>query len=130
MTEFEFAEMIQGAVSNGLTSFTIWLTLVSGFLYVAYTAGKDLKRIQTIIISTLYLVSASIFTAMTFVFFSRAAATVDAKADVFPDAVLPVASSAVMQNTAIAIASLMALGVLVSLYFLLNVRGSGAGASQ
>ncbi|MEH6556344.1 MAG: hypothetical protein V7459_03905 [Oceanicoccus sp.] len=41
MNEFHFAEMIQGAVSNGLTSFTIWLTIVSGYMYVANGAVME-----------------------------------------------------------------------------------------
>ena len=122
MNEFHFAEMIQGAVSNGLTSFTIWLTIVSGYMYVAYSAGKELNRLQTAIISSLYVVSSAIFTAMTYTFFVRAAKSIYAKAEPFPSAIFPEANGAVMENAALGLTILMFFGLLASLYFMFNIR--------
>ena len=122
MTEFDFAEMIQGAVSNAMTSFTIWLTIVSGYLFVAYSAGKALNTAQTVIINTLYVVTSAIFAAITFIFLSRAVKTIYIKAELYPSAVLPLANGPVLHNVALSLAFLMFCGILASLYFMVSAR--------
>jgi len=61
-------ELIAGA-SNAMS---IYLTVTSGYLLVAYLAGKDLTRMQAAIITTLYAVFASFNTIAVVTHFDRA----------------------------------------------------------
>ena len=122
MTESDFAEMIQGSMNNGFTSFTIWLTIVSGYLYVAYSAGRDLTKLQVTIINSLYIVASIVFTASSSLFFSRAAATIQVKAEIIPSAVLPATNMKLMEAIILGMFIVMFSGLLASLYFMINIR--------
>ena len=54
MSEAELFEAGQFAYSNSLAAFTIYITLLSGYIVVAYIIGEKLVGSQTIIINTLY----------------------------------------------------------------------------
>ncbi len=62
MTEFELTESIGIFLSNGLSSISVYLTLVSAYLVVAFVAGDRLTRPQVLIISTLFVTGTLIFT--------------------------------------------------------------------
>ena len=87
MTEAEFVELGQNAVSNGMTSFTIWLSIVSAYLIAAYAAGRNLTALQTFIISVLYIACSSIFATVTVVFFTRVLNMLQTKVEMFPTGV-------------------------------------------
>lgn len=61
MTESEMLEIAHLAMSNMLASFAILLTLVSGYLIVAYSVGRDFKKVQVTIINTLFLIMSTSF---------------------------------------------------------------------
>ncbi len=123
MTEAEFVELVQNAVSNGMTSFTIWLSIVSAYLIAAYAAGRNLTAVQTFIISVLYIVCSSIFAIVTFVFFTRVAKMVQTKAEMFPTGVWSVPYDApVSQYILLGLVFIMVGGIVVSLYFMWSIR--------
>ncbi len=58
-----------GGVSNAMN---LYLTVTSGFLLVAYFIGKDLTRLQTTIITVLYVVFATFNTLAVMTYFQSA----------------------------------------------------------
>ena len=70
MSEAELFEAGQFAYSNSLAAFTIYITLLSGYIVVAFIVGEKLVGSQTVIINTLY--SLIMFTVLAaFVSFAR-----------------------------------------------------------
>ena len=57
MTDAEIWELILISQANSATYFAIFLTIVSGYLVVAYTAGAKLLRSQIRIINTVFILS-------------------------------------------------------------------------
>ena len=55
MTEQELAGLISDYSSQGGAFFALWITIVSGYLIVAYLAGSSLKRSQVFILNTFYV---------------------------------------------------------------------------
>ena len=55
MTEYDYAELISSYGSQGGTFFAIWITIVSGYLIVAFLAGGRLDRSQVTILNTFYI---------------------------------------------------------------------------
>jgi hypothetical protein len=53
------AQLTTELVAGGANAMNIYLTATSGYLLVAYLAGKNLTRMQTLIITVLYAVFAS-----------------------------------------------------------------------
>ena len=55
MTEAELLESAGVAWSNFITSFSLAITIISGYLIVAYTVGSSLTRSQIILVNALFL---------------------------------------------------------------------------
>ena len=55
MTEYELFELLQGSYEKMNVDTTIYFTLVSAYLVVAFLVGSNLTRIQLFIINTLYI---------------------------------------------------------------------------
>ncbi|MEP1469335.1 MAG: hypothetical protein ABJK25_00020 [Halieaceae bacterium] len=55
MTEGEAIQAAQATWANVITMSTVEITLLSGYIIVAYLAGKELERSQVVIVNTLYL---------------------------------------------------------------------------
>ncbi len=55
-----------------MTSVTIYLTVVSGYLVVAYTAGRNLTKLQLIVISAIFVLFSLFFTAGANIHFTKA----------------------------------------------------------
>lgn len=58
MTAADWIEMAQTADSNTIACFGILITLMSGYLVVAYLVGEKLTRAQVVIVNALYVISA------------------------------------------------------------------------
>jgi hypothetical protein len=58
MTAADWMEMAQSADSNTIACFGILITLMSGYLVVAYLVGEKLTRTQVSIVNSLYVISA------------------------------------------------------------------------
>ncbi len=55
MTEYEIFELLHGTYEKMNVDTTIYFTLVSAYLVVAFLVGSTLTRIQLFIVSTLYI---------------------------------------------------------------------------
>lgn len=64
MTEAEYFEALTSLVSNGLAAYAIFISLVGGYLVVAYNVGGKLTSSQLWIVNILYLASVT-FVLMT-----------------------------------------------------------------
>jgi hypothetical protein len=123
MTEAEFVGLIQNAVSFFMTSFTIWLSIVSAYLIAAYAVGRNLTAVHTVIISVLYIACSSIFTASTLLFMTRIFNMLQAKVEMFPTGVWPVGYDALFTQYALSgFALIMVGGIVASLYFMWSIR--------
>jgi TRAP-type C4-dicarboxylate transport system permease small subunit len=60
MTESDWVEMYGMAFSTSISNFASLITLMSGYLVVAYLVGKRLTRTQILVTNALYLMSALI----------------------------------------------------------------------
>jgi hypothetical protein len=62
MEPSDWLEFAQGAMSNAAAFFAIFWTLVSGYLFIAYSIGEKLLKAHVIFINLLFLVSTSMST--------------------------------------------------------------------
>jgi hypothetical protein len=60
MTEYEVADLTATVLSNFLTSFTVFLSIVSAYVISAFSAGKRLSVLQLSIINSCFLVAVGI----------------------------------------------------------------------
>ena len=58
MTASDWVEMYEMAFSTGVANLAVLITLMSGYLVVAYLVGKRLTRTQILVANALYLMSA------------------------------------------------------------------------
>jgi hypothetical protein len=65
MSEYELAELASGAMSNFLTSFTIFVSIVTAYAITAFAAGQRLSRIQVSVVNTCFLITCGAFGAQT-----------------------------------------------------------------
>ena len=59
MTGAEWFEAYTNASSNGLTALAILLTLVSGYMVIAYLVGEKLTVFQVTLVNSMYVLSGS-----------------------------------------------------------------------
>jgi hypothetical protein len=62
MTEAELQELAFTAADLAANYSAILITIITGYLFVAYAAGSDLSRQQVVLINILFLFSTSLFT--------------------------------------------------------------------
>ena len=55
MNEHDYADLITSYASQGATFLAIWISIVSGYLIVAFLAGARLNGSQVTILNTFYL---------------------------------------------------------------------------
>ena len=60
MTEYEIADLTASVLSNFLTSFTVFLSIVSAYVISAFAAGEKLTKIQLSIVNLCFLVAVGI----------------------------------------------------------------------
>lgn len=58
MTEFEALEIAALMTSNAISSYTIYISFTFAYLTVAYLVGAKLSKIQALVASSLYLFAA------------------------------------------------------------------------
>ena len=57
MTEFELADLAGAAMSNFLTSFTVFVSIVTAYVVAAFAAGKKLTTAQVSIVNVCFLLA-------------------------------------------------------------------------
>jgi hypothetical protein len=60
MTEYEVADIAASVLANFLTSFTVFLSIVSAYVISAFVAGQRLTKIQLSIVNLCFLVAVGI----------------------------------------------------------------------
>jgi hypothetical protein len=61
LSESEFLEVINLHAGNAITSFTVLVTYLFGFITAAYIVGSKLSKVQVLIISILYIFSSFVW---------------------------------------------------------------------
>ena len=115
MTEYELADLTGAAMSNFLTSFTVFVSIVTAYVIAAFTAGKRLSKPQVYVVNTCFLMASGatgLLSVLIFqVFLRRAQALGESE----------VASPVMLDFTWI-VATLYVVLVCGSLFFMRNVR--------
>ncbi len=122
MTEYELLDLVAGAMDGMYDSTTLFLSIVSGYLLVAYLVGAKLTRAQVLIISTLFVVGAGL---QCWALLTQEVAIEEylaAKAQLSP--LTKFQYSVANGNAGTLIATAMALGTIAALYFMWSVRRS------
>ena len=57
MSEYELADLAGAAMGNFLTSFTVFVSIVTAYVIAAFTAGKKLTRLQVFIVNGCFLIA-------------------------------------------------------------------------
>ena len=112
MTEVEFAEAFSAYLDTSFANMGLYITIISGYLVVAYLAGKDLTRSQLIIVSSLFVVFASIMSLSGFALLERAI-ELEAQREGGRDA---------LDHAGYFLLVLQFLGILAALKFMMDVR--------
>ena len=116
MTEAELWTLIVEYNVAGLTTFALYLTLISGFLAVAYLVGGKLTGWQIAITTVGFALSASFFTYAAFGYFSRAVFLIGKTSAEYQSGVMA------SETGVLAVISIFVLGILASLKFMWDVR--------
>lgn len=119
MTEYELFELLQGSYEKMNVDATIYFTLVSAYLVVAFLVGSSLTRIQLFIVNTLYILW-SLATINSLYIGMRAAVK-------FQDGLIEMDSKFFVDDTSTAFwvfgfMFVQAAGIIASLYFMWSVR--------
>ena len=72
MDQADYIVGVSAVIDNALTSLTVYLSLVSGYLIVGYLAGRNLMKSQLVTITCLFVVSSLILSFITYNFFTVA----------------------------------------------------------
>ena len=59
MTEYELADLAGVAMGNFLTSFTVFVSIVTAYVIAAFSAGDRLTRLQAAIVNSCFLLASS-----------------------------------------------------------------------
>lgn len=117
MNEKDYAELITSYATQGGTFFAIWVSIVSGYLIVAYLAGARLNRSQVAILNVFYL-----FVSLLVIFGFYGSFTVQAYYVEQLRSIAPHSPQIMNQYVTWGIATASILGVLASLKFMWDIR--------
>ena len=120
MTEAEAIENALLAAANGITSFTVYISVTFGYLAAAYFVGRNLTRAQVAIFNSLFVfASFSCLLSLDANLVTQAVAISQAP-ELYPDRITNQAGF-----WRIYMDALLAAGILASLYFMFAARRSG-----
>jgi hypothetical protein len=118
MSEFELSELAGAAMSNFLTSFTVFVSIVTAYVVAAFGAGVKLTKLQVSIVNVCFLIASGaigLLSVLIFQVFLRRAQAIGALNDPNVGVVLIVDFTWV-------VAALYVILVCGSLAFMWNVR--------
>ncbi|MEP1473061.1 MAG: hypothetical protein ABJK25_18940 [Halieaceae bacterium] len=124
MSGSEWFEAYTNASSNGLTALAILLTIVSGYMVIAYLVGEKLTKIQVLLVNMVYIASGlSVLTSNFGSVLDSATARAEAaqRIEQLGSIITPV-GEAVPETYAIIVASVNSLFLIISLVFMWQVR--------
>ncbi len=119
MTEAELVEAWGLFLGNSQTAMALYLSILSGYLIIAYLIGRKLSRTQVIILSTMFLFASAFCTLVLTTWWQRALEFALEAQAINPERTVTNSQEGVRM-----VAVLFSLGILSSLYFMWNVRHS------
>jgi hypothetical protein len=117
MTEYELQDLAFSAGGIAGTYGSIWITIISGYLLVAYVAGRDLSRPQVSLVNLLFLFTSGLFAYGTIPSLGKQLSIVNMLRAIHPDNFYPTTEPIVT-----AVAVIFGLIILASLKFMWDVR--------
>ena len=117
MTEYELTDSLTSIMSAAVDIFSAYLSLVAAYLVAVYLAGQRLGALQITTISTLFSVAASVLVWAMYSYFSRAIPIAGAL-----EAINPEVNYGAQPLTKFTLVSVMILGILACLKFMLDIR--------
>ena len=120
MSEYELLELMNGTIDSMGNCFTIYLSIVSGFLIVAYLVGQKLTLPQTLIIGVLFVFGAGLQVWGIHAYGVAVREYLEQKADLSP--LTPYQEGILNDNGGTMFAILMSVGIAASIYFMWSVR--------
>ena len=128
MSGSEWFEAYTNATSNGLTALAILLTMVSGYMVIAYVAGNKLTRIQVMLVNVVYIASSvSVLTSNYGSVLDSATARFQAGLRIEElSLILSTTGEAAPETLAIIVAAVNSLFLIISLVFMWQVRHPNA----
>ena len=118
MTEYELLDLMASMESHMATQFSLYLTIISSYMVVAYLVGDKLTNSQVVIVSTLMILSAGGQTWALHTTLGRVTEYLDRKVEYAP---LTEYEQNFAANT-YAWVLILAGGLLAALYFMWQVR--------
>ena len=122
MSEFELAELAGTAMSNFLTSFTVFVSIVTAYVVAAFAAGRKLTKLQVSVVTTCFLI-ASVAIGLLSVFIFRVFLL---RTQALSQLINPDIGVGVVVDVTWAVAILYVILVFGSLVFMRNVRQPNA----
>jgi len=71
MDEYQLSDLAQSQMGNFLTSFTVFVSIVTAYVVAAFVAGSRLTRIQLLTVNFCFLLSAGTIGLLSFFLFQR-----------------------------------------------------------
>lgn len=117
MTEAELIESWALFLANSQSAMTLYLSILSGYLVIAYLVGNKLSRMQAGLISTLFFFATGYCTAILTTWWQRALEFANEASAINPERVV-----SNFQGFVYVTGGLFSLGILACLYFMWDVR--------
>jgi hypothetical protein len=115
MTEYELADLAGVAMSNFLTSFTVFVSIITAYVIAAFTAGARLSKFQVYVVNTCFLMASGAIGLLSVLIFQAFLRRAQALGE------SEVASPVTLDFTWI-VAALYLVLICGSLFFMRNVR--------
>ena len=117
MTKYEMGDLLNSTLTATGEAFSIYITLLVAYLIASYMVGHKLTSTQSTIISSLFVVAATLPTWSVYTFMSRAIPIADALEKVNPDVMY--GAQPMARNIATAI---LILGIFAAMKFMWDIR--------
>ena len=71
MTEYELHDLAAAAMGNFLTSFTVFISIVTAYVVAAFTAGRKLSGYQVTVVNVCFLLASGTMGALSYSIFQN-----------------------------------------------------------
>ena len=117
MTEYELLDLTGVTATFTMTAISLYLTVISAYLYVAFSAGAKLSKSQAFTVSILFVVASGLFIRIAVMNLVKQSQLVDRLKELQSDGVFFTSES-----SAVILAIVLMLGVVASLKFMWEIR--------
>jgi hypothetical protein len=120
MTEYEILELTYSIIDSMATVFAVYLTILTGYLVVAYLIGTQLVTHQVFVINSLFIAITGVQTYSVYQYALETEALLKMKEQL--STLTPFQQAMAQPIGSYITVVLMLFGVLASLYFFMNIR--------